>query len=86
MSEFKWLNKQGVESDKGFIVQRTGRFTLEYRQGNFRMECLVEGVENRIGVSVPELPFGNLTETRRSEIVQEIRDALEFQGLEVDIA
>ena len=29
---FKWLNKQGVEYDKGFIVQKVGRFTIEYRQ------------------------------------------------------
>jgi hypothetical protein len=27
---FKWLNKQGVESDEGFVVQFTGRFTLDY--------------------------------------------------------
>jgi hypothetical protein len=28
---FTYLNKQGVESDAGFVVQFTGRFTLEYR-------------------------------------------------------
>ena len=50
------------------------------------MECGVEGTGCRIDVAVPKLPFGNLTEQRRSEIVQEIREALEFQGLDVDIA
>ena len=30
---FTWLNKQGVQSDSGFIVQFTGRFTAEYREG-----------------------------------------------------
>jgi hypothetical protein len=84
---FTWLNSRDVQSDQGFIVQCTGRFTLEYRNRNFRMVCSVEGgVGNRISVSVPELPFGNLTEKRRSEIVQEIREALEFQGLDVDIS
>ena len=31
---FTWLNKQGVESSDGFVVQGTGRFTIEYREGN----------------------------------------------------
>jgi hypothetical protein len=31
---FKWLNKQGVESDTGFSVQCTGRHSFEYREGN----------------------------------------------------
>ena len=30
---FTWLNKQGVQSDSGFIVQFAGRFTAEYREG-----------------------------------------------------
>lgn len=28
----KWLNKQGVESETGFVVQITGRLTVEYRE------------------------------------------------------
>jgi hypothetical protein len=71
---FKAINLQGVESSTGFVVQFTGRFTLEYRDGNFCMECRVE----RNAVSVPELPFGNLTAKRRAEIVANIRAALEF--------
>lgn len=39
---FKWLNKQGVESDKGFIVQCTGRFTLEYVEGSRKIIIDVE--------------------------------------------
>jgi hypothetical protein len=34
---FSWLNKQGVESDDGFRVQFTGRFTLEYVEGEKTM-------------------------------------------------
>jgi hypothetical protein len=82
---FRLLNKQCVESRDGFVVQFTGRFTLEYRCKNFVMECSVEpGVPTC--VSVPPLPFGNLTPKHRSEIVERISAALDFLGLEHDIA
>ena len=29
---FSWLNKQGVKSNKGFIVQSMSRFTIEYSE------------------------------------------------------
>jgi hypothetical protein len=29
---FTWLNKQGVKSSKGFIVQCVTRFTFEYKE------------------------------------------------------
>ncbi len=31
---FTWINKQGVKSSKGFIVQSVARFKIEYREGN----------------------------------------------------
>lgn len=40
---FTWLNKQGVQSDRGFILQRTGRFTAEYREGEKAVTLDVEG-------------------------------------------
>jgi hypothetical protein len=39
---FKWLNKQGVRSDKGFVVQCTGRFEVEYREEKRRISIYVE--------------------------------------------
>jgi hypothetical protein len=30
---FTWLNKQGVESDEGLVLQRVDRFAFEYREG-----------------------------------------------------
>lgn len=39
---FTWLNKQGVQSDAGFIVQRTGRFSVEYREGDRAIEIIIE--------------------------------------------
>jgi hypothetical protein len=50
------------------------------------MECYVEGLANNtIAVALPELPFGNLTEKRHSELAQRIREALEFMELKVDM-
>src|SRR4051794_12498175 len=40
---FKWLNKQSVESDRGFVVQFTGRFSMEYREGSKTVTLAVEG-------------------------------------------
>src|SRR5262245_39999601 len=34
---FAWLNKQGVESNQGFVLQRVDRFTYEYRERDCRM-------------------------------------------------
>ncbi len=39
---FTWLNKQGVRSDRGFEVQRTGRFDAEYSEGGQVVELYVE--------------------------------------------
>ena len=39
---FTWLNKQGVQSDAGFVVQFTGRFTCEYREDGRVLELEVE--------------------------------------------
>jgi hypothetical protein len=43
---FTWLNKQGVRSDEGFDVQRTGRFDAEYSEGG-----KVVSVEVQSGIS-----------------------------------
>ena len=39
---FTWLNKQGVQSDRGFIVQSVDRFTIEYREGSRKVSIHVE--------------------------------------------
>lgn len=78
---FKFINKQGVESDAGFVVQFTGRFTLVYVEGNFRMECPVDGNEIEIAVDLPEMPYGNIDNLKLVEIAQRIRESLKFMGL-----
>ena len=39
---FTWLNKQGVQSDEGFIVQRVDRFIIEYQEGPRKVSVGVE--------------------------------------------
>jgi hypothetical protein len=78
---FTFINKQGVESRDGFRVQFTGRFSLEYRNGSFVMECYAEPGAPEKWVEVPELPYGNLTAERRAEIVNRISAALDFMGV-----
>ncbi len=85
---FKWLNKQGVESDQGFVVQFTGRFTCEYREGAKSLELYIEdGFEgSKPCVAVKESAFqvlGDeiLSPRRQKQIIKNFRDAVEFQGL-----
>ena len=86
---FHWLNKQGVQSDLGFIVQRTGRFTCEYREGPYAMEFGVEsGGSSMIDVSStdlkkwkgPLLP-GETSTQQYDRIRRNVKAAMEFQGL-----
>lgn len=44
---FTWLNKQGVQSDRGFDVQRTERFVMEYHEkGNIVSEAVTDESAN----------------------------------------
>jgi hypothetical protein len=44
---FIFLNKQGVKSDKGFVVQSVNRFTIEYRENSKVISASVEiGLDN----------------------------------------
>jgi hypothetical protein len=79
---FSKINLQGARSREGFTVQFTGRFSLEYREGGFAMECYVESGPVYQFVQVPQLPFGNLTVELRSEIVKRISAALDFMELQ----
>ena len=47
--EFVWLNKQGVASDEGFVLQRVERFYFEYREANRRMRLNGESIVSGLG-------------------------------------
>lgn len=87
---FSWLNKQGVRSDRGFEVQRTGRFSAEYREGGKVAEFYVEAG----GVQTPSIivdpgAFARwddgtpISQDERTRIFENVRDAMAFQGLKM---
>lgn len=91
---FKWLNKQGVESDAGFVVQRTGRFTCEYREGGHAIELEVESglMGDRPCLSIRRDAFvrwggsrlaGETVEDQQQRLIKNFKDAMEFQGVSV---
>lgn len=86
---FTYINKQGVKSEQGFIVQRTGRFTAEYIEGLKKIEIEVEG--GLMG-SNPCLNYSRssferwvggaaLTAAEKERVVLNFRAALQFQGI-----
>lgn len=90
---FKWLNKQGVQSDTGFEFQFTGRFTAEYRENGQVTDMYVEGGAGTTTIyegSIERLwtqinnPFERKSE--RDRVVKNLREALLFQGLSFDLA
>lgn len=91
---FTWLNKQGVKSDKGFIVQSTARFTIEYRETGKSLSIDVEsdyppGGKPCERVSKSSfLKWGDGTpipKEKQKEILRNFIDAMEFQGIGVII-
>jgi 23S rRNA G2069 N7-methylase RlmK/C1962 C5-methylase RlmI len=88
---FTWINKQGVRSDRGFVVQRTGRFSMEYTEGGKVLKLSVEdGAGSSIFLDRRSMrswygEWAEIPESDRLRIVQNIREALEFQGLRLDI-
>ena len=89
---FTYINKQGVKSDKGFIVQRVGRFAAEYREDSKKITI---DLENGI------LPNGKFCEivqsdtflswddgmpistNKQAEIIRNFKAAMEFQEIGV---
>ncbi len=89
---FKWLNKQGVESSKGFIVQSVARFVIEYREAG---KCLSIETGNSYfsgGKLYETVKLSNfnkwddgfsISSETQKEIIQNFTDAMVFQGIKV---
>jgi hypothetical protein len=91
---FKWLNKQGVESNKGFIVQVVSRFVIEYSQYSKKISVPIEidyGAGGNVVVIVHKPSFEHwddgdiLLPEKKSEIMLNFKGAMEFQGITVII-
>lgn len=90
--QFTWLNKQGVESDKGFIVQSVARFTIQYREKSKVLSIDVEsdyGSNNSPCEYVKRCSFqrwDNGTQIpiqKQTEIIENFKAAMRFQGIDV---
>ena len=86
---FTWLNKQGVRSDSGFEVQRTGRFDAEYREnGKVVMLYVESGLSGGAScIILDPQAFARwsdgtvIPEKEQARMLQNFKDAMEFQGL-----
>ena len=90
---FKWLNKQGVESDKGFIVQVTGRFSIDYIEGDKVISIYIEPTRlspSKFGVVIHPEAFKNwdngelIPKHKQNDILKNFTEAMEFQNIGVD--
>jgi hypothetical protein len=91
---FTWINKQGVSSSEGFIVQSTGRFTMEYREGGKVIVLEIErgnwGGGSSIALTNPSDierwgKFGSpINKADQERIKRNIKDALAFKGLALE--
>jgi len=89
---FKWLNKTGVESDRGFAVQSVDRFTIDYVEGVKRISVYVEpGLQaGKPCVNIQSTSFArwdgestDLPLDRQKQMSANFIEAMEFQGIDV---
>lgn len=91
---FTWLNKQGVQSDRGFIVQSMDRFTIEYREGARKISVEVERgmLGDKPCVSILPSAFDRwdddpewktIPPEEQDKMLANFTEAIEFQGLAV---
>jgi|CZKF01.1.fsa_nt_gi hypothetical protein len=93
--QFVWLNKQGVASDQGFVLQRVDRYAYEYREAKRTMR--LEGESIVAGLGDSSFGFGfyshwrdaswqplfhdiQVSEDDRMRIVRNIKEAMAFKG------
>ena len=89
---FTWINKQGVKSNKGFVVQRVTRFTSEYLENNKVITIEVESSvlpSGKYCLIISSNAFikwddGTLVnDKKQNEILNNFKDAMEFQDMSV---
>lgn len=89
---FTWINKQGVKSSKGFIVQSVARFIIEYREAGKCISIEVESdyvpgmkpIEKIKTHAVLRWDDGTvITKDKQNEIIKNFTEAMAFQGIRV---
>ena len=92
-NQFTWLNKQGVRGSSGFELQRVDRFTMTYREGGNVITIEVENgiIGGKYAVLMSEGALSRwddgipLNDATHLQVLENIRDALAFQDLELGI-
>lgn len=92
-AKFAWINNQGVRAASGFELQREDRFTMSYRESDKTITINIEngfvGGRHGILMSTSALERWDDGETiflaQRAIIIENIREALAFQGLGLGI-
>lgn len=84
MSKFRWINRQGVESSEGFVVQSTGRFTQEYRESGrsiaIDIESELSGGQHVVSYSRKSFDALSPNPVEQQRIIANYRAALQFMG------
>ena len=76
---FKWINKQGVESDAGIVFQRVDRFHYEYRDGDINLRIVVEADAKKENVYVSDV-IAQMADADRKLVSENVIAALKFMG------
>ncbi|CAM4456228.1 MAG: hypothetical protein LEGION0403_FIIPPAGN_02768 [Legionella sp.] len=90
---FTWLNKQGVKSDKGFVVQSIDRFVIKYSENMGDIDVTVEYgfKDGKYFVYIYDKEFyqwkdgRKISEEKKTQILSNFIDALAFMGIGVEV-
>src|SRR4051812_2113576 len=93
---FTWLNKQGVRSDQGFVVQVIDRFTMSYQEAEQAMNIPMElGMSDGAPCVVIDPhalvrwdgspPSVTIPLEKQQEILNNLTEALKFQNVKIRI-
>jgi hypothetical protein len=90
MFRTRWYNRGRVLSDEGYSVE-SGRDWLVYRRASRKMTVTVDQGSREINVFVStanrwdDAPSSEVDESTKAAILNDIRRALEWQGLKVNL-
>lgn len=90
---FTWLNKQGVKSDQGFVVQSIDRFVIQYSEAMGTIDVTVEYgfKEGTYFVYIYDKEFYQWNDGRKisgekkTQILNNFIEALAFMGIGVEV-
>jgi hypothetical protein len=81
---FKWLNKQGVEKEAEFTLQRVDRFHYDYTEDGMNMQIVVEADSKKENIYVSDA-LEKLAAFDGKRVTDNIAEALGFMGVRFKI-